>query len=173
MSINFFLDSLTPQATKYISTVVKSNNQESYRKLKKVFLDQAFELKGFEDTTLDITNFDWNGIERDRNWWWQAQAIPFLNWYIDSYSLQSEEERKKYFSLCIIAIDNWNTKTTNYESPLAWHDHGTAFRTRNIINWLVFCHIQDIDVITLSDSIDLPSLIFKLLEWLLDDQNYC
>ena len=172
MSIKFFLDSLTPQATKYVSTVVKSNNQESYRKLKKMFLDQSIELKGFEDTTLDITNFNWSGVERDRNWWWQVQALPFLNWYIDSYNLQDEEERKKYFSLCIGVIDNWNIKTESYESPLAWHDHGTAFRTRNIVNWITFCYIRDAEVIALSDDINLSKLIIEHLEWLLDSANY-
>lgn len=172
MSIKFFLDNLTPQAIKYISTIVKSNSQESYRKLKKIFLDQSIELKGFEDTTLDIINFDWNGIERDRNWWWQAQALPFLNWYIDSYNLQNEEERKKYFSLCIVAIDNWNTKTESCESPLAWHDHGTAFRTRNIVNWVTFCYIRDAEIIALSDNINLSKLIIEHLEWLLDNENY-
>lgn len=172
MSVKFFLDNLTPQAIKYIKHIVKTSNPESYKKLKKIFIDQSIELKSFEDTNLDIINFNWNGIERDRNWWWQAQALPFLNWYVESYNLQSEEERKKYFSLCLAAIDNWNTKTKDYDSPLAWHDHGTAFRTRNIINWITFCYTQDIDVIALSNNINLSKLIVKHLDWLLDSKNY-
>ena len=172
MSMKFLLDHLTPQAITHINSTINTNNQESYRKLKKIFNDQFIELKSFEDTNLDITSFDWGGIERDRNWWWQAHALPFLNWYLDSYDLQSEEERKKYFTLCISAIDNWHTKTKKYDSPLAWHDHGTAFRSRNIVNWIIFCHLKDVDVITASESINLYSLIIVHLEWLLDSNNY-
>lgn len=172
MSIKNFLDSLTPQAIAHINSTINTSNQESYRKLKKIFNDQFIELKSFEDTSLDITSFDWNGIERDRNWWWQAHALPFLNWYSDSYDLQNEEERKKYFILCISAIDNWNLKTKNYDSPLAWHDHGTAFRSRNIANWIISCHLKNIDVITASDKINLYSLVMVHLEWLLDSNNY-
>lgn len=172
MNIQFFLESLTPQAAKHISTTIKTTSQESYKKLKKLFLDQTIELKSFEDTALDITNFNWSGIDRDRNWWWQAHAFPFLNWYIDSYSLQNKEERSKYFSLCIAAIDNWNMKIKKYESPLAWHDHGTAFRIRNIVNWITFCYMQGIEVISLSDSINLSNLIIEHIDWLSDIKNY-
>lgn len=172
MNTKDFMNKLTPQAIKYIASITKTDNQESYKKLKAIFDDQTIELKSFEDTYLDITSFNWSGIERDRNWWWQLQSFPFLNWYIDSYGLQNKEEKSTYFLFCIEAIDNWIAKTKNNDSPLAWHDHATAFRIRNIINWLVFCYIQEIEVIEPSDSIDLPSLIFKHFEWLLDDQNY-
>ena len=172
MSMKFLLDNLTPQAITHINPTINTSNQESYRKLKKIFNDHFIELKSFEDTNLEITSFDWNGIERDRNWWWQAHALPFLNWYLDSYDLQNEEERKKYFTLCISAIDNWNKKTKNYDSPLAWHDHGTAFRSRNIVNWIIFCHLRNIDVVTANDKINLYSLVMVHLDWLLDSNNY-
>lgn len=172
MSIKFFLETLTPQAIQYIKSVTKNDNLESYKKIKKLFNDKFIELKSFEDTYLDIINFDWSGIERDRNWWWQAHALPFLNWYADSYDMQSEEERKRYFSLCMLAIDNWSVKTKKYNSPLAWHDHGTAFRSRNIVNWIVFCNLKNIDVVTIGGNINLYSLIITHLEWLLDNNNY-
>ena len=145
MSIDFFLNSLTPQAIEYINSSTNTHSKDSYNKLKKLFLNNELELRSFDDTYLDIATFDWSGIERDRNWWWQIHSFPFLNWYIDSYSLQSEAERKSYFLLCITAIDNWSKKTKVYSSPLAWHDHGTAFRTRNIVNWLIFCYTKNMD----------------------------
>lgn len=174
MSIYFFLDNLTPQATEYISSNISTNNQESYNKLKKLFLDNSLELRSFDDIILNITTFNWSDIEQDRNWWWQIHSFPFLNWYLDSYSLQNEEERKKYFLLCIEAIDNWDKKTKIYESPLAWHDHGTAFRTRNIVNWLVFCYTKntELNIVAVVDEIELSKLIFNHLEWLLDSRNY-
>lgn len=174
MSIDFFLDNLTPQATEYVSSNISTNNQESYNKLKKLFLDNYLELRSFDDIILNITTFNWSDIEQDRNWWWQIHSFPFLNWYLDSYSLQSEEERKKYFLLCIKAIDNWDKKTKIYDSPLAWHDHGTAFRTRNIVNWLIFCYTKntELNIVAVVDEIELSKLILNHLEWLLDSRNY-
>lgn len=174
MNIDFFLDNITPQAVEYINSNVKTDNQKSYDKLKKIFLNNQLELTSFDDTYLHIATFDWSGIERDRNWWWQIHSFPFLNWYIDSYSLQNKEERTNYFSLCMAAIDNWNVKTKKHESPLAWHDHGTAFRTRNIVNWLIFCHTKNIDLefVTLANKIELAKLITNHIEWLSDSNNY-
>lgn len=174
MSIDFFLDNITPQAIEYINSNVNTDNQKSYDKLKKIFLNNQLELTSFDDTYLHIATFDWSSIERDRNWWWQIHSFPFLNWYIDSYSLQSKEERKKYFLVCISIIDNWNKKTKIFDSPLAWHDHGTAFRTRNIVNWLIFCHTKNIDLefVTLANKIELAKLITNHIEWLSDSNNY-
>lgn len=172
MQTSNIMDEPTLQANNYIKSIIKTDSQESYEYLKNIFDNQYIKLKSFEDTHLNIVSFDWHGIERDRNWWWQLQAMPFLNWYINSYSLQSEEERKQYFSLCVAAIDNWVIKTKVFDSPLAWHDHAAAFRIRNIVNWMVFCHIHSANAIASSDSLELTKLIFDHLEWLSDDKNY-
>lgn len=128
-------------ALEYIQNVVGSKNRADYNKLKKLFDEQRFEAKSFDDTDLDILSFDWQYLERDRNWWWQLQALPFLNWYTNSFVLQSDEEQSRYFSLCLDAIHAWVKQAKlNKESPLAWHDHATAFRVRNLTNWLAFCH---------------------------------
>ena len=67
MNTKDFMNKLTPQAIKYIASITKTDNQESYKKLKAIFDDQTIELKSFEDTYLDIISFNWSGIERDRN----------------------------------------------------------------------------------------------------------
>ncbi|MGG5152596.1 heparinase II/III family protein, partial [Alcaligenes aquatilis] len=116
--------------------------------------------------------FQWKGLDRDRNWWWQLQALPFLNWYINSYELQSDEEKERFYKFCLASIRNWLVKTKESESPLAWHDHATAFRVRNIVNWLVFCEIKGLNKGRLTEKVQLTSVIFDHLDWLTEDRNF-
>lgn len=173
MTQNNLLKRLTPGALNYIKMTIGSRNEADYKKLKKIFRDNRIELKSFADVELDITKFEWRGIEQDRNWWWQLQAMPFLNWYVNSYELQSSEERRDFYFGCIAAVKNWAEKVQENDSPLAWHDHASAFRVRNIVNWMVYCHLQKIDAIKNdSDDVWLSELVQEHLEWLLKDENY-
>jgi hypothetical protein len=173
ITTNELLACITPGADDYIQTIVNTKNKADYQKLKKLFDEQRFEAKSFEDSDLDILNFDWQALERDRNWWWQLQALPFLNWYANSFSLQSKEERTRYFSLCLGAFNNWVLQAKqNNASPLVWHDHAAAFRVRNLTNWLVFCHSRGIPLCGDSHAELLGSLILEHLNWLQDDKNY-
>ncbi len=163
----------TPEAIQYIQDGVNLRNKTDYQKLKKLFDKQQFEAKSFDDSELDIFNFDWISLERDRNWWWQLQALPFLKWFISSLELQTEEERSRYFSLCLDAIQCWvrNAKL-NKDSPLAWHDHASAFRVRNLTNWLLFCCTSGLPVGQDARAEPLASLIVEHLEWLAEDKHY-
>jgi hypothetical protein len=143
MTLNELLACVTPGANDYVRTVINTKSTADYQKLKKLFDHQRYEAKSFEDSDLDISTFDWQSLDRDRNWWWQLQALPFLNWYVNSYSLQSDGERVHYFSICLDAIHNWtNQAKQNKDSPLVWHDHAAALRVRNLTNWLV-CQVPD------------------------------
>ncbi len=163
----------TPEAIQYIQDGVNLRNKTDYQKLKKLFDKQQFEAKSFDDSELDISNFDWISLERDRNWWWQLQALPFLNWFTSSLELQTEEERSRYFSLCLDAIQCWvrNAKL-NKDSPLAWHDHASAFRVRNLTNWLLFCCTSGLPVGQDARAEPLASLVVEHLDWLGEDKNY-
>ena len=173
MTTNELLACVTPGANNYIQTNINTKNKADYHKLKKLFDEQRFEAKSFEDSNLDILTFDWQSLERDRNWWWQLQALPFLNWYANSFSLQSEEERKHYFSLCLGAIHNWvNQAKQNKASPLVWHDHAAAFRVRNLTNWLVFCHSSGLPLGEEPRAELLGNLIIEQLDWLQEDKHY-
>ncbi|MGA4494157.1 heparinase II/III family protein [Vreelandella venusta] len=173
MTTNELLDCVKLGANDYIQTTINTKNKADYQKLKKLFDAQQFEAKSFEDSDLDILIFDWQSLERDRNWWWQLQALPFLNWYANSFSLQSEEERTRYFSLCLDAIHNWvNQAKQNTASPLVWHDHAAAFRVRNLTNWLVFCHSMSLPLSDDSSSEALASLITEHLDWIQEDKHY-
>lgn len=173
MTTNELLACVTPGANDYVQTNINTKNKADYQKLKKLFDDQRFEAKSFEDSELDILTFDWQSLERDRNWWWQLQALPFLNWYANSVSLQSEEERTRYLSLCLDAIHNWvNQAKQNKASPLVWHDHAAAFRVRNLTNWLVFCHSSGLPLGEVPRSELLGSLIIEHLDWLQEDKHY-
>lgn len=160
-------------AVEYIQKAVNSKNKADYQKLKKLFDEKQFEAKSFDDTALDSLTFDWQSLERDRNWWWQLQALPFLNWYANSLTLQSEEERVRYFSLCLKATHNWiNQAKQNKKSPLAWHDHAAAFRVRNLTNWLVFCQVSGLPLDEDERTEAIGSLIIEHLDWLQDDKHY-
>lgn len=173
MTTNELLACVTPGANDYIQTTISTKNKADYQKLKKLFDEQRFEAKSFEDSDLDILNFDWQSLERDRNWWWQLQALPFLNWYANSFSLQSDEERTRYLSLCLDAIHNWvNQAKQNKASPLVWHDHAAAFRVRNLTNWLVFCHSSGLPLGEEPSAELLGSLIIEHLDWLQEDKHY-
>lgn len=173
MTTNELLACITPGANHYVQTTINTNNKADYQKLKKLFDEQRFEAKSFEDSNLDILTFDWQSLERDRNWWWQLQALPFLSWYANSFALQSEEEHTRYLSLCLDAIHNWvNQAKQKKDSPLVWHDHASAYRVRNLTNWLVFCHFSGISLAGEPRAELLGSLITEHLDWLQEDKHY-
>ncbi len=163
----------TPEAIQYIQSSVSLKSQNDYQKLKKLFDAQQFEAKSFDDSQLDILTFDWISLERDRNWWWQLQALPFLSWFTNSLELQTEEERPRYFSLCLDAIQCWDSNAKrNNESPLAWHDHASAFRARNLTNWLLLCHAFKLPVSEDARAEALADLIVEHLVWLGEERHY-
>lgn len=173
MTIQQFLSSATPQAMEYITKNINRKNKADYQKLKKLFDLQHFEARSFCDTELDICSFDWKGEERDRNWWWQLQALPFLNWFVNSFELQSKEEQLSYFSICLDALQCWISNAKNNKaSPLVWHDHAAAYRVRNITNWLLTCHAVALPIIDDIRSTNLTNLVIEHLDWLKQDSNY-
>ncbi|MDD7911503.1 FkbM family methyltransferase [Pseudovibrio exalbescens] len=160
-------------ARDYIQATVKTSNKSHFELLKKLIDRGQFEAQSFEDSNLDILTFDWQNLERDRNWWWQLQALPFLSWYINSFSLQSKEEQKIYFAACLDAVHNWIDKAKqNKESPLVWHDHAAAFRIRNLTNWLVFCRHYNLPLDNEPRVEALGDLIIEHLDWLQEDKHY-
>ncbi|MDX1751274.1 MAG: heparinase II/III family protein [Methylophaga sp.] len=173
MATKNLLACATTGATKYIQKAVNPKNKLDYQKLKKLFDEHQFVTNNFDDTELNLITFDWQSLERDRNWWWQLQALPFLNWYVNSLELQTEEERTRYLSLCLDAIHGWikNAKQ-NKESPLVWHDHASAFRARNITNWLLFCDTAGLWLKEESRIDPFANLIIEHLDWLQEDKHY-
>ncbi|OZO45875.1 hypothetical protein CGU37_27005, partial [Pseudomonas fluorescens] len=173
MTTKDLLAFLLPDALSYIRNTVNSKNRADYQKLKKLFEEQCFEARNFDDSQLDIQTFDWHSLQRDRNWWWQLQALPFLNWYANSIDLQTEEERHENFLLCLEAVHGWikNAKD-NPESPLVWHDHASAFRVRNLTNWLVFCQSKGLPVAEGPRAAEIAGLIIAHLDWLQNDAYY-
>lgn len=173
MKTNDLLTTTSSGFRDYIRTAINTNSTADYTKLKKLFEEGLFEAKNFPDSNLDIFTFDWQTLERDRNWWWQLQALPFLNWYANSFSLQNEDERLRYFALCLEAINNWVRQAKSSQaSPLVWHDHAAAFRVRNLTNWLLFCHDRNLSLASSPNADNLGSLIIEHLDWLQDDRHY-
>lgn len=171
MNENNILDYLNERGVEYINKIIGSNNKTDYRKIKKLFLKGIVELNNFPDCEMVIGDFEWAGEDRDRNWWWQMQSLPFLAWYVNSYNLQTDLEKKSFFNLCWKSLENWKDKALKAESPLVWHDHASAFRVRNIVNWLVFCCIH---ASQLNGDIknQVSILVKEHLCWLSQDKNF-
>ncbi|AFO48880.1 heparinase II/III family protein [Pseudomonas putida] len=173
MMIKEVFANATPEAHRYIKKVIKPDSRADCHKLKKLFDTKVFEAKNFADTNLCIQSFDWQSADQDRNWWWQLQALPFLTWFANSTDLLSAEEQKKYLTLCLDAIKGWSKNAaSNNQSPLAWHDHASAYRVRNITNWFLACH--SLGWLSNEDpqSTAIGHLITNHLQWLLLDKNY-
>lgn len=156
----------------YIKSTVKSKNKVDLDKLKSLFSSCELDLRNFDKEKIDLKEFSWNGFERDRNWWWQLQALPFLNWYVNCYDLLTKEERVFFYKSCVESVRNWIEKTSKYDSPLAWHDHATAFRVRNVVNWLVFCSLNAADIQQADEVSEVSSLIYGHLAWLCKNENF-
>lgn len=163
----------SPNAFEYVRTAINSESTADYRKLGKLLNDGIFEANNFPDLPLDILAFDWQSDGFDRNWWWQLQALPFLNWFCSSFQLQDATEKARYYALCRDGVLRWvEQASTNSESPLAWHDHASAFRVRNLVNWLIFCHLHGLEIDKDPKAQPLASLIIRHLDWLQKTENY-
>lgn len=123
---------------------------------------------------LQLENYAWVSAGEDRNWWWQIQALPFLNWYTESYSLYKGNELDSVFNFVQNALLTWFSNATVKDSPLLWHDHATAFRFRNVINWILFVASTKNQKLVLDNSLveKLVQFINEHISFLLDESNY-
>lgn len=134
-------------------------------------------LKGFGEfeSELDLTTFDWVNGSSDRNWWWQIQALPFLNWFIGCYKIITNEEKVTINKFIKKSVFNWIEKSKqDIKSPLLWHDHATAFRLRHLVRWINFLVLNNLyqDYISLEEQKILLDLIQKHIEFLNFEENY-
>jgi hypothetical protein len=126
----------------------------------------------FDAVKIDLMDFDWVSVQQDRNWWWQMQALPFLNWFVDCYDILTDSERELLGKFCFTALQGWWLKASKSESPLVWHDHAAAFRVRNIVNFIVFCDMRGFEVAYHCAHLPLWDIILEHLAWLADEKNY-
>lgn len=160
-------------AIDFIKKNLTTNNRNDLKTLESCAKNNVVELRGFARETINLRNFDWNEFGKDRSWWWQIQALPFLTWFISSYDLQTPEERETYYSYCLDCLNNWQTNSmSNKASPLAWHDHAAAFRVRNIVNWAIFTSHAGLIPSDESARKNILNLIEKHLKWLAESSNY-
>lgn len=136
--------------------------------------DGIITIKGFDDLSISLQDFDWvNGVN-NRSWWWQVQALPYLNNFIDASTKIPSIDKEKYFNLTKSLIFSWIIKSSkNNKSPLAWHDHASAYRLRNIVRWLAYIYNQKlIDLLTIEEKESLLEIILEHIRWLGEDENY-
>lgn len=173
--LNAFKNSITDAACQYVAKLVGGAREQELLNFTKAVKQHLVTARSFEDAELDFRNFNWHTPERDRNWWWQMQALPFLGWFNSSYKLLSTEQQRDGIKFCLASLDNWQKQAaTGDSSPLVWHDHATAFRLRNLVNWLLICirsgHLSLLE--SAEQQIQFLPLIEQHLNWLADDKNY-
>lgn len=173
--IKTFKENLSDKAYQYVVKLVGGEKQQEQQNFIKASKQHLVVARSFDDAELDFTRFNWHTPDRDRNWWWQMQALPFLGWFNSSYKLFSFEQQKEAISFCIESLITWQENAASTEtSPLVWHDHATAFRLRNLVNWLLICfdnnHFEQLQAA--ETKINFMQLLEQHLTWLADDANY-
>src|SRR5690554_2956815 len=93
--------SFTSDSYAFVKKDVSGKNKTSLTYLEKALEKNLVTTKNFPDQKIDFLTFDWKSIEMDRNWWWQVQALPFLNWFSQSTLIMSESEKFKYLHYTI------------------------------------------------------------------------
>ena len=128
------------------------------------------------DTQLiELPDFDWCEGHPHRSWWGEIQRLSFLSWYVSSRVLFDEDKKRHSIIFTKKALLNWIDKASdNKKSPLAWHDHSSALRLINIINWLSSIAIEETytDLINDAEVIKIIDSISRHVEFLLDEKFY-
>jgi hypothetical protein len=163
---------LNSDGKQYVESLVNSPDKECYRKLKNLVYNHTLEIGNFHDTLINLKRFSWKDSNKTTNWWFQIQTLPFLNWYICSYSLQNKKEKSRFLDYCEAVINNWVNKIAVVDSPLAWHDHAVALRLLNIVRWLVFCQTEAKHSVAKTTNPNVRTLVVDHLEWLCQEHNY-
>ncbi len=175
-SIQDILESLTGKAYSFVKNEIGGKNTLAKQSLKKTVYDNEVTIKSFDDSNIDFLSFDWCSIERDRNWWWQMQALPFMDWFSRSHLLFEDNEQESMFDYCISSLLQWNNQEKfSAESPLRWHDHATAYRLSHLVNWLVVVSsLKPLrsKLISLEPELGLSSILSQHVDWLSQEENY-
>ncbi|WP_395166942.1 heparinase II/III family protein [Francisella salimarina] len=150
-------------------------NTIDFNKLKKAY-DGVVVANRFQDQQILLDIFDWQNSHDDRNWWWQMQALPFLVWYVNSYNLMNDDEKKTLLFFTKKALLRWVecSEVEGISSPLIWHDHASAFRLRNIVKWINFLIINDlyVELLTDAEQLKIINVIGRHLNFLEEENNY-
>ena len=116
-----------------------STNKLSLNKLNLLIDNKKINFRNDIFYDIDLLDFDWKKSNNlDKNYWWALQSFCFVDWFSSSFDLQNEKviDYSRYIEGAII---NWYYESYNVqkESPLIWHDHATALRLNNSLNFLL------------------------------------
>ncbi|CAM3611541.1 heparinase II/III family protein [Halomonas lysinitropha] len=174
--VSDLLGALLSRSYKFIVGEVGGSNSVAKKSLEKAVNEKKVEIKSFEDTDLDFLTFDWCSPDKDRNWWWQMQALPFLDWFSRCHQLLDERELEQYFDFCVAALLQWLKQEPNSDqSPLRWHDHATAYRLTHLTNWLIVVSANEALVeklLSVESTLNLPEVFSNHVAWLSEEENY-
>lgn len=176
ISISDLLGTFINRSYKFTAGEVGGQNSVAKKSLEKAVNEKIVEIKSFEDTELDFLTFDWCSPDKDRNWWWQMQALPFLDWFSRCHQLLEERELQEYFDFCVAGLLQWLKQESNSDqSPLRWHDHATAYRLTHLTNWLIVVSANESLVerlLSVESTLNLPEVFSNHVVWLSEEENY-
>lgn len=152
-----------------IDEIKSSNGTEARRKLKSM-LGGIVPLRGYEPFACDLRTFAWSSEISDRSWWWALHQLPFLE-LAAGVQYASEQDWRETAEFVKAALRQWVDHNPSPEccSPLAWHDHASAFRARNLYRWIAKCLVNGHAQSEVAFEV---GLLREHLDWLSQDANY-
>lgn len=124
-------------------------------------------LDGFDSVKLNMVGPYSKDIVSSRTWWFRFNQLPTLSW--GSGVWDGANEAHDFIDFNFSVIENWINHHAD-DLPLKWHDHASAIRLRNLVDWFI-------TVARYSSTHDgslwkLIALIGEHVQWLSQEKNY-
>lgn len=117
--------------TEYDST---EYSEECYNKLRRAVVHKKVSLDSTGEQHIDLLSFDWSLSNSNKAWWTKIQELPFLHWYVESFHLQSDSEKERWYAFCYQALERWQARCV--DQAISAEDKKTNIsRTKNISSW--------------------------------------
>lgn len=138
--------------TRAIENTINSitSNKDFIERGKSLVLDNNLEFQSFKSFKIDdisFYNFDFKSDSfKDRTWLWKLNSLSFIS-YIIAYCNFNHDY--SYLYIAKDAIICWidNVFTSNDDFEFLWHDHTTALRTEQIILFLSFAYLNNLQLL--------------------------
>ncbi|WP_073436930.1 hypothetical protein [Halomonas cupida] len=82
-------------------------SEECYNKLRRAVVHKKVSLDSTGEQHIDLLSFDWSLSNSKEAWWSNIQELPFLHWYVDSFHLQSDSEKERWYAFCYQVLERW------------------------------------------------------------------
>ena len=109
-------------------------SEECYNKLRRAVIHKKVSLDSTGEQHIDLLSFDWSLSNNKEAWWSNIQKLPFLHWYVESFHLQSDSEKERWYAFCYQALERWQAQCAD-KGILGENNKITVSRNKNISSW--------------------------------------